>query len=73
MKSERDRYYVILTSLLSAADNIHTAMCRMGNNMSQSFLLDAFHSALIGMEECRQGLVDCEIRDMNKGATDEDL
>lgn len=49
---------VILTSLLGAADNIHTAMCRTAhNNPVQGYLSDALQSTLIGSEEARQALM----------------
>lgn len=49
---------VVLTSLLGAADNIHTAMCRTAfNNPVQTYLSDALQSSLIGAEEARQALM----------------
>lgn len=49
--------HVILTSLIGAADNIHTAMCRtpVGNPI-QNYLSDALQSSLIGAEEARMAL-----------------
>lgn len=47
--------HVITTMCLNAAKEIHTAMCLFGDDhAAQSHLNSALHSALNGVEQCRQ-------------------
>lgn len=45
---------VIMSNALDAAQNIHIAYCRAGNDTARSYLTKALHSALIIAEQCRQ-------------------
>lgn len=47
--------HVIWQMCLSAANDIHTAMCRFDDDhAAQMYLNSALHSVLTGAEQCRQ-------------------
>lgn len=47
--------HVIMTQFLTAAREIHIAMCRFNDeHAAQDFLNGAMQSVLIGAEQCRQ-------------------
>ena len=54
MISENDMH-IVMAQFLHAAENIHTAMCRVDDDHhAQEYLNHALQSVLIGAEQCRQ-------------------